>query len=160
MKLVNREFLSREDVKMCFEQYKLYVEMADRVSQRRMNVNTFFISVNTLLLTIVSFSENTTNLCYLLFGIFGDALCFMWYFTLNSYRQLNSGKFKVILEVEKLLPLSGYTYEWEFLEEGKKTRKYWLLSNVEKVVPIIFCIIYIFFTIYKCKYQCNALNKV
>ena len=34
-----------------FEQYKLYVEMADRVSARRMLSNSFFVSVHTALIT-------------------------------------------------------------------------------------------------------------
>lgn len=37
------------------EQYKLYVEMSDRVSQRRASLNVFFISVNTFLITVVTF---------------------------------------------------------------------------------------------------------
>jgi hypothetical protein len=35
-----------------FDQYKLAVEMADRVSARRMQANTFFLAVNTGLLTV------------------------------------------------------------------------------------------------------------
>ena len=36
------------------EIYKLYVDMADRVSQRRANTNAFFISVNTFLVAMVT----------------------------------------------------------------------------------------------------------
>src|SRR5262245_9792406 len=32
------------------EQYKLYVEMADRISQRRGTANTFFLTVNTAII--------------------------------------------------------------------------------------------------------------
>lgn len=35
-----------------FEQYKLYVEMADRVSERRATANNFFLTANTLLVSI------------------------------------------------------------------------------------------------------------
>lgn len=55
MDLINKNDLGEEATEILFEQYKLYVEMADRISQRRMNINTFFISVNILLLIIVSF---------------------------------------------------------------------------------------------------------
>ena len=34
------------------EQYKLYVETADRVSERRSTANTFFLTANTLLISI------------------------------------------------------------------------------------------------------------
>lgn len=42
MSLINKDFLTESEQKIAFEQYKLYVEMADRVSQRRMGANTFF----------------------------------------------------------------------------------------------------------------------
>jgi hypothetical protein len=35
------------------EQYKLYVEMADRISQRRGLTNTFFLTLNTAIFTLV-----------------------------------------------------------------------------------------------------------
>src|SRR3954447_24563600 len=37
------------------EQYKLYVEMADRISNRRGLTNTFFLTLNTAIFTIIGF---------------------------------------------------------------------------------------------------------
>ena len=34
------------------EQYKLYVEMADRISSRRQNANSFFLSINTAIVAL------------------------------------------------------------------------------------------------------------
>ena len=136
------------------EQYKLYVEMADRVSQRRMNANTFFISVTTLLFTITSFIGDRTTFGNLVFGILGCILCFAWYFTLKSYRQLNSGKFEVIHEMEKLLPLSCYAYEWDILDKGENPSKYWPISHIEKIVPAIFFVAYLIHIIYHLILSC------
>jgi len=36
--------------KQLFEQYKLYVDLADRISQRRSTANSFFITANAALL--------------------------------------------------------------------------------------------------------------
>jgi len=149
MGLLNKEIKGTEDAKLVFEQYKLYVEMADRISQRRMSANTFFISVNTLLFAATSFLNEATMQWKLMIGVLGLVLCFAWYFTLNSYRQLNSGKFKVIHEIEKLLPLNGYAYEWEMLGGGEKKSKYWPLSHVEKIVPIVFAVAYAIFIAYQ-----------
>jgi hypothetical protein len=145
---MNKPSFNDEENKLIFEQYKLYVEMADRISQRRMNANTFFISVNTLLFAVASYLGETATLWNLAIGVLGCILCFAWYFTLNSYRQLNSGKFKVIHEIEKLLPLSGYEYEWDILKNGENKKKYWPLSHVEKIVPIVFFISYMVYIIY------------
>ena len=35
------------------EQYKLYVEMADRISNRRGLTNTFFLTINTAIFTVI-----------------------------------------------------------------------------------------------------------
>ena len=148
MALINKEFFEQDDFTLLLEQYKIYVEMADRVSQRRMSANTFFTSVNTLLFAVTSFLEGKETLWVWATGALGCILCFAWYFTLNSYRQLNSGKFEVIYEVEKLLPLSGYAYEWEILQKGRRKTKYWPLSHVEKIVPMVFFIAYIVCIIY------------
>lgn len=149
MSLQNKESFSSDEIQTVFEQYKLYIEMADRVSQRRMSANAFFTTVNTLLLTFAAFIGNKDLLWTVFIGVIGCIISFAWYFTLNSYRQLNSGKFIVIHEIEKLLPLSGYTYEWEILASGKKKSKYWPLSHVEKVIPVIFFLAYIAYIIFR-----------
>lgn len=148
MQLINEELVTNEDKVLLLEQYKLYVEMTDRISQRRMNANTFFISVNTLLLTIVTILKSTLFLEWIFVGIWGGLLCLTWYLTLCNYRQLNSCKFTVILEIEKLLPISSFAYEWEFLRVKNEVKKYWPLSYIEKIVPILFCILYITLMIY------------
>ena len=143
MNLKNKETYSFEEMNILLEQYKLYAEMADRVSQRRMSANIFFTSVNTLLFTIDYFRGNTDLFWMAFIGGIGCAISFAWYFSLNSYQQLNTGKFTVINEIEKLLPLSGFSYEWEVLSSGKKKSKYWPLSRVEKMVPVTFFVSYI-----------------
>ena len=149
MSLQNKESYNAEETKTIFEQYKLYVEMADRISQRRMSANTFFTTINTLLFTIATFIGSKHLVWIIFIGVIGCVISFAWYFTLNSYRQLNSGKFTVINEIEKLLPLSGFSYEWEVLESGKKKSKYWPLSHVEKIIPIIFFLAYIALTVFQ-----------
>src|SRR2546426_1964670 len=37
------------------EQYKLYVEMADRISARRQTANEFFLSVNTVIVALLGY---------------------------------------------------------------------------------------------------------
>ena len=149
MSLQNKNSFNAEETKMVFEQYKLYVEMADRVSQRRMSANTFFTTINTLLFTVATFIGSKDLVWIIFIGVIGCVISFAWYFTLNSYRQLNSGKFAVINEIEKLLPLSGFSYEWEVLESGKKKSKYWPISHVEKIIPILFFFAYIVLTVFQ-----------
>src|SRR2546423_6198448 len=96
------------------EQYKLYVEMADRISARRADTNKFYISLLTALLVILSIVveknilSNIQGFVLLAIGILGIALCFVWIVNIRSYSQLNTGKFTVIHDMEKQLPYPCY----------------------------------------------------
>lgn len=131
------------------EQYKLYVQMADKVSERRIQANTFYITLLTglfALLSIVVERGLVSNVQASLFaavGLLGILLCFIWWTNIRSYRQLNSGKFKVIHEMEQDLPFRCYAREWELLKEGKQHKTYFPLSHVEQYVPLLFTIPYL-----------------
>jgi hypothetical protein len=91
------------------EQYKLYVEMADRISARRGLTNTFFLTLNTLVFTIIGVvvKDRTQFSPILLALALAIALgqCGGWFLIVRSYRQLNSAKFKVIGALETRLPV-------------------------------------------------------
>lgn len=132
------------------EQYKLYVEMADRVSARRSTANAFFLTANTLLLSgsgilshICSGSVISDPLAPAMALIGGILLCFAWKSIVKSYKQLNDGKFKIIHAIEKKLPIGLYEAEWKVLGEGKDTKKYAPLTRLESLIPNIFIILYI-----------------
>lgn len=133
--------------KVLLDQYKLYVEMADRVSQRRGAANTFFITINAAILTISSWSAENFGFLINLISFVGVLLCVFWFFTIRSYRQLNSAKFIVIYEIEKELPVNLYSYEWEILKEGRSFKHYWPLSHIECYVPVAFGVFYILLSI-------------
>jgi len=130
------------------DQYRLYVEMADRISQRRQSANAYFLSANTLLGVVsgllasnsVGPSANGWRVCLPLAGI---ALSLLWAGLVNSYKQLNSGKFKVIHAIEQQLPIAPYDAEWEALGRGNDPKLYWPFSHVEVWVPWVFGVLYV-----------------
>ena len=136
------------------EQYKLYVEMADRVSDRRERTNRFYISLLSVLLALLSivFGRNILDefqtVVFLTIGVLGLGLCVLWNINIRSYRQLNSGKFKVIHEMEQNLPFSCYDREWKILGEGKEAKTYLQLTRVEQYVPVILAVPYLLLFIY------------
>lgn len=131
------------------EQYKMYVEMADRISSRRNLANVFFLSLNTTLITVIGIAleKMTLKLSFeitLMLIISFECVCVVWWWLLRSYRNLNSAKYKVIGNLEKQLPSSPYwSAEWHELGEGKSLRKYLPLSFLEQFIPIIFFIFYL-----------------
>lgn len=136
------------------EQYKLYVEMADRISDRRERSNRFYISLLSALLALLSIivGRNILNrlqtVVFMTIGILGLGLCSLWIINIRSYRQLNSGKFKVIHEMEQNLPFNCYDREWEILGEGKEPKSYLQLTRVEQYIPIILAIPYLLLFLY------------
>jgi hypothetical protein len=134
-----------------FEQYKLYVELADRISQRRATTNSFFITANAALLTIASWFKDDFGDNMYLVSVVGIIISLFWFFSIRSYEQLNSAKFKIIHEIETQLPLNLFAYEWDILGEGKRFKNYLPLSNLEKVIPIIFIGLYIALSLLKYK---------
>lgn len=126
------------------EQYKLYVELADRNSQRRATTNAFFATVNAALLTaLATFIEQAEALASTLVPLVGITLCALWALLLRSYRSLNTAKFKVIGLMEERLPSSPWwRAEWQMLGEGKKLSLHLPLSPIETLVPLVFAIFY------------------
>ena len=140
--------------------YKTAVEMADRVSARRMTANGFFLTLNSTLVTLLGFmygklAEDKRAVLIFMSAV-GIVLAFAWFFAIRSYKRLNKAKYAVINKMEEDLPYQIFTDEWELLkgakaDEPKGWRKRWVafkdrytdLTNIEGIVPIVFGLIYV-----------------
>ena len=137
-----------EDRKEFLELYKLHAELADRVSQRREGANRFYVSLLTGVFIFLSvFLRYGTGvidgwLVMVVAGLFGILLSVSWFIVVRSYRQLNTGKFNALLDLEKKLAYPFFTREWELLGEGKNICRYWKLTIVETFLPICFCVFF------------------
>ncbi|WP_230941276.1 RipA family octameric membrane protein [Burkholderia diffusa] len=126
------------------DQYKLYVEMADRISQRRTTANSYFLSVNSAILAFVGYLTSKDSSDYLwLLAIAGVTLTFLWYSIITSYRNLNSAKWEVVHEIEKRLPISPYDAEWDAVQRGKNAKLYRPISHIEAGVPWVFFVLHL-----------------
>lgn len=124
------------------EIYKLAVEMTDRVSARRAVASSFFLTAQSALIVLVGVTS-TKDWAFALPGL---VLAATWWLLLRSYRILNSAKFKVIRRMEERLPAAPFNDEWIELkpEEGKPWReRYFELGLLERIVPVIFGIIFL-----------------
>ncbi|MEM8565579.1 MAG: hypothetical protein AAGF85_03915 [Bacteroidota bacterium] len=135
------------------EQYKLYVTMADKVSDRRSKTNQFYITLLSALLVVVSLVVNkdglvAQNVVLLSIGILGLIICLIWAVNIRSYRKLNTAKFKIIHELETRLNYPGFTIEWEILGKGMDKKNYLQLTRVEALIPSILTIPFLTLSIY------------
>lgn len=140
---MNREEYGQQFNDHLLEQYKIYIEMTDRVSTRRSQTNRFYVSLLSGLLALLSLVVSKGGIgqiptvLFVAVAILGILLCLLWHVNIRVYRQLNWGKFKVINEMEQHLPLQPYDKEWKILQEDKRGSRYLGLSKVEQFVPFI-----------------------
>jgi hypothetical protein len=127
----------------------MYVEMADKISERRTAANTFFLTVNTFILGMIGFlyekgPQSQNPFLLIVFSIALLSLCFTWYLLIKSYRQLNTAKYKVVGEFERFLPSSPYwSAEWKSLGGGENRKLYTPLTHLESTLPGIFASLYV-----------------
>jgi hypothetical protein len=148
-----REAISQDGVSQTYdgallEQYKLYVEMADRISARRGLTNSFFLTLNTSIVGLfAAFKKVPTGseawwLAIPLIALLGE--CFAWFYLVRSYRLLNGAKYRVVGALEARLPASPFwRAEWWELGEGRGFTRYWPLSHIEQWIPMLFAVTYI-----------------
>ncbi|WIM93431.1 hypothetical protein ACTOB_005408 [Actinoplanes oblitus] len=124
------------------EQYKIYVEMADRVSARRGLTNTYFVTLNTLIPTVIGlFWRGRAELAAWQLTIPLAALllqCTAWFLLLRSYRRLNTIKYAVIGALEERLPASPY---WR--AEWSDPSRHRPLTSFEQWIPVSFALLYL-----------------
>lgn len=131
------------------EQYKLYVEMADRVSQRREQSNRFYMTVVAAIFAILIVVARLgvadgvwpsvfLTSALLISGLFGVALSVVWLGNIRAYRELNTAKLDIIGKMEEELPVAPYTDERELL----RSNYYYPISQIEQFVPVLFALLF------------------
>lgn len=136
------------DLAAIVAQYELYVEMADRISARRQTANNFFLSISSALVGVGGLSVSRGGLSMPLTYIWASAVSgvfvsLLWWRLITSYRDLNSAKFKVVHEMETLLPVKPYHAEWAEVGGGKVSKLYLPVTHAERIVPIGFGILHL-----------------
>src|SRR3989454_2714148 len=126
-----------------FEQYKQYVESAEKISERRVSANNYLLTVNAFLVTLFGIvaANKFSSYWTILVPVAGLLVSLTWHRIITSYRDLNTVKFDVIHELEQRMPAALYLYEWEKAEHGRG-KAYRPLSHLERWIPIIFVILY------------------
>ena len=137
------------------EQYKLYVEMADRISARREASNRFFLILNSAIFVsaglLINKGYNPSPKWSLLFPAAVLLLiCFYWWKTISSYKQLNGAKYQIVAEFEQAMLARPYgNAEWNFLlKKGQNRKVYWPLTHLETKIPFLFAAAYIFTAVF------------
>jgi hypothetical protein len=133
------------------EQYKLYVETSQQVSDKRQNSNNYLLTLNSSLVTLFvvflsTFGHHRWNA---LIPATGLIVCFIWYSLVDSYKDLNTAKFAVIHELENQLPVALFRHEWYVCGHNRKKKDktvedmYVPLTHLERWIPVAFAVLYL-----------------
>jgi len=139
--------------------YALAVEMADRVSARRATANSFFFTIQAgLAVALGAFAidgggdAGPDRFVLFLSALAGSVIAAAWWMLLRSYRDLNRAKFAVIVAIEREhLPIALFDREWRELQRDPVSAwrsRYAELGDAERVVPIVFYLLYVALAIY------------
>ena len=128
----------------CWRNTRFLWKRPETLGARRQGVNTFFLSVNSLVLAAVGLllregqSGNLESGAPIGLGVGGVTLCFVWRRLIASFRQLSRGKFDVIHALERRLPAQIFKAEWTAPGEGNDPMTYAPFTKTEKQMPLIF----------------------
>ncbi|PIP86970.1 hypothetical protein COW81_02800 [Candidatus Campbellbacteria bacterium CG22_combo_CG10-13_8_21_14_all_36_13] len=130
------------------KQYDIYIQTLNHNSDTRQKTNTYFLTLNTLLITAlgVSFTKETpfiSNGGQLSIPFIGIIFCVIWWAIMYSYKQQAIVKNKIIQCVEEYLPLSLYKAEWSILNSKDDKIKYYF-PKISLLIPWVFFILYFF----------------
>ncbi len=137
----DEETVIPDDQQTVLEQWKFYGQTTLNVSNRRLKNNRFYLRLLIGLLGIAGIGAKLgyfTPIGLLLIGVVGLPFCVLWSFHILSYKQLNSGKYRVMWEMAEELPFDPFKREWENLKEGDEPEAYIKHTTVEVWWPRVF----------------------
>lgn len=131
---------------MLVEQWKTANEMAANISAQRNNMNNFYMSLMSILIGGILFSNQVldTNILirtilYSAILIIGTVCCNKWIAQIDNYGRLNGAKYDVINAIERKLPANVMLYEYLHTEQNARRTKVKIsFSKQEKDIAKLF----------------------
>ena len=120
-KYLEKTFMSDRQLKI--EQYKIMVGSTEKVTDARLKVNNLFFTMTSSILSVAFVLGKTYSfvplsiLAMLVLTALALLITYFWDKLVNSYRKLNTGKFKVIDRIEKELRSNMFEEEWRILTQ-------------------------------------------
>jgi hypothetical protein len=114
-----------------FEQYKIAVELWDRLRAQRQVSNSFYVTINTALVGAIALKE-VDPYFRLALCLAGLAVCLLWFVMLRFYRDLMDGKYHIISKIEALLPVAPFRSEMPYHHR---------FTSIERMIPLLFVLL-------------------
>jgi hypothetical protein len=128
--------IAPSDRPLLMDQYKLAVELWDRTRARRQLANSFYVTINSLVIGAGWAKDSPVfGSAYICFP--GIAVCVLWVITIWNYGVLSNSKLEVIKELETQLPSAPFRTE---LTHRKMFLRF---TRIERCIPVAFIAMYL-----------------
>lgn len=147
------------DRQLKLEQYKIMVSSTEKVSEQRLKVNNLFFTITSSILSVgfvlgKTFGFDLISLLAVssltLLAFFAT---YFWEKMINSYGQLNTGKFILIHKIEKSLRTNMFGEEWKILKYEIKyepnTKTETTIEKRFRLFIVFIFVVEIVYTLYK-----------
>lgn len=165
---------SKETKKVSFDEFKLYYESTEKVTDRRLSANTWNYSICiAIIVAIAGMVKWSTGNSFFYIGLtavfilclMAILFCSLWLGQIADFKYLNNAKFKVLNEMaphiefdiehpNQITSFCPFEKEWQKLEEAKAAveigqRKIVALksSNIEYYIPRAFRLLFFLISI-------------
>lgn len=132
-----------------FNQYKLYVDSVNYTSELKLKINSYFLTINTALITAVGLinAKQTLNpfVWHFLIPLAGVLISLIWWGVIYSYKQRVVVKLRIIHCLEEALPLALFKTEWELMNQDHSTAIKKFFFQIDVFIPFVFIVSYLFF---------------
>jgi hypothetical protein len=126
--------------------FELYLATAEKVSDRRVQANSWMLSVNSAIVAVYGYLQadklavHASEKAVWLWAIpaAGALVCVAWMALLTSYRKLNRAKFAVLEQIEADLAFPLFAREREAYRRDRRRS----LSTIETLIPACFVLLY------------------
>lgn len=126
--------------------YLYYAEQTEKLIERRAANSRYFLTINTAFVSLlglaIKYGSAAQSVWLLGVPVAGIAICVVWARLTHSYRILTGARYQVICDLEQRLEFAPYSEEWKRIETEQGSR-YVSISNLERVVPWVFVLIYL-----------------
>ncbi len=161
----------KSEPQVAFEEFQLYYESTEKVTERRIDTNRWNYSICTTIITVdgALLSWAIGNPQFALVSLIGVIVlsfmaglyCSLWIAQIRDFKQLNHAKFQVLNNMAKLVKFSQeekdirssyqpFEKEWELLKQNNAVQEMYRTniialnsSNIEYAIPAAFRILFL-----------------
>jgi hypothetical protein len=140
----SEEEMPNEADHLNFELYNMYVQTAEKVSDRRGALNAWMISLANAIVAlgaVLTKAAGAAPLSFLgavLVSVSGILTCILWMALLTSYSKLNKAKFHTVSKMELRMEFRPFQEEREYYKQAQRIG----FSKIEGIVPMMFAILF------------------